>query len=147
MTFEELKISEPIVKAVSELGYQEAMPVQEAVIPYLLGENLDLVALAQTGTGKTAAYALPILERLESSQGVPQALVLTPTRELCIQVANDLIAYSKYLPKVTPIAVYGGSAIETQIRAIKKGVDVVVATPGRLLDLLRRKAISLDSIF
>lgn len=130
------------------------MPVQEAVIPYLLGAPIDLIALAQTGTGKTAAFGLPLLQNVERSlqaqpnDGVatPRALVLCPTRELCLQIADDLTAYSKHLPSVRILPVYGGSSIEAQIRTLRRGVEVIVATPGRLIDLMERGAASLDSI-
>ena len=130
------------------------MPVQEAVIPYLLGAPIDLIALAQTGTGKTAAFGLPLLQNVERSlqaqpnDGVatPRALVLCPTRELCLQIADDLTAYSKYLPSVRILPVYGGSSIEAQIRTLRRGVEIIVATPGRLIDLMERGAASLDSI-
>ena len=154
MTFEELGVSAPICQAVRELGYEQPMPVQEAVIPYLLGAPIDLIALAQTGTGKTAAFGLPLLQNVERSlqaqpnDGVatPRALVLCPTRELCLQIADDLTAYSKYLPSVRILPVYGGSSIEAQIRTLRRGVEVIVATPGRLIDLMERRAASLDSI-
>ena len=154
MTFEELGVSAPICQAVRELGYEQPMPVQEAVIPYLLGAPIDLIALAQTGTGKTAAFGLPLLQNVERSlqaqpnDGVatPRALVLCPTRELCLQIADDLTAYSKYLPSVRILPVYGGSSIEAQIRTLRRGVEVIVATPGRLIDLMERGVASLDSI-
>ncbi|MBF1067053.1 MAG: DEAD/DEAH box helicase [Porphyromonadaceae bacterium] len=152
MTFDELGVSAPICRAITELGYQQPMPVQEAVIPYLLGEPIDLIALAQTGTGKTAAFGLPLLQNVTKSleevpaTGTPRALVLCPTRELCLQIADDLTAYSKYLPSVRILPVYGGSSIEAQIRTLRRGVEVIVATPGRLIDLMERGAASLESI-
>ena len=149
MTFEELGLISPICQAVGELGYEQPMPVQEAVIPYLLGEPIDLVALAQTGTGKTAAFGLPLLHKLaDTSQhnNLPKALVLCPTRELCLQIADDLAEYSKYLPNVRILPVYGGSSIEAQIRVLKRGVEVIVATPGRLIDLMERGAAVLDEV-
>ena len=146
MTFDELKLSAPLLDAVSALGFTEAMPVQAAVIPYLLEDNIDLIALAQTGTGKTAAYGLPLLEKLRPQRDFPQALVLSPTRELCLQIASDLESFAKFLPEVRVLAVYGGSSIETQIRSLKRGVDIVVATPGRLLDLIERRVAKLDAI-
>lgn len=146
MTFEELNISQPLIRAVEDLGFVEPMPVQSEVIPYLLGENLDLIALAQTGTGKTAAYGLPLLERLTVGTENPTALILSPTRELCLQIADDLVAYAKYLPKIHIVPVYGGVSIDMQIKALRRGANVVVATPGRLLDLLRRGALSLRDI-
>ena len=152
MTFDELGVSAPICRAITELGYQQPMPVQEAVIPYLLGEPIDLIALAQTGTGKTAAFGLPLLQNVAKSleevpaTGTPRALVLCPTRELCLQIADDLTAYSKYLPSVRILPVYGGSSIEAQIRTLRRGVEVIVATPGRLIDLMERGAASLEGI-
>ena len=122
------------------------MPVQEEVIPFLLGEDNDVIALAQTGTGKTAAFGLPILQKIDINQVYPQALVLCPTRELCLQIADDLNDYSKYLDKLKVLPVYGGSSIESQIKTLKRGVHVVVATPGRLLDLMNRKTVDLNGI-
>ena len=149
MTFEELGLISPICQAVCELGYEQPMPVQEAVIPYLLGEPIDLVALAQTGTGKTAAFGLPLLHKLAGTSqhnNLPKALVLCPTRELCLQIADDLAEYSKYLPNVRILPVYGGSSIEAQIRVLKRGIEVIVATPGRLIDLMERGAAVLDEV-
>lgn len=122
------------------------MPVQEEVIPYLLGENNDVVALAQTGTGKTAAYGLPILQKVDAGNKETQAVILSPTRELCLQIADDLENYARYLPGVRVLPVYGGTSIENQIRALRKGVQVIVATPGRLIDLMERKAASLKQV-
>ena len=149
MTFEELGLISPICQAVGELGYEQPMPVQETVIPYLLGEPIDLVALAQTGTGKTAAFGLPLLHKLAGTShhnNLPKALVLCPTRELCLQIADDLAEYSKHLPNVRILPVYGGSSIEAQIRVLKRGVEVIVATPGRLIDLMERGAAVLDEV-
>ncbi len=145
-TFEELGIAAPLLKAIAELGYEQPMPVQEEVIPYLLGEDIDLIALAQTGTGKTAAFGLPLLQKLNPEGGMPQALVLCPTRELCLQIADDLNSYSKYMNDVHVLPVYGGTPIDAQIRALRRGVQVVVATPGRLLDLMGRNAVSLSGV-
>jgi ATP-dependent RNA helicase DeaD len=128
------------------MGYEVPMPVQEEVIPLLLGNDNDVIALAQTGTGKTAAYGLPILQKIDQSQNYPQALVLCPTRELCLQIAGDLNDYSKYMDGLRVLPVYGGSSIDSQIRTLRKGVHVVVATPGRLLDLLNRKTVDLSAI-
>lgn len=138
MTFEELGVSAPLCRAVEELGFDSPMPVQEKVIPHLLENEGDVVALAQTGTGKTAAFGLPVIQRVDLSRDVPQALVLSPTRELCLQIASDLADFSKYIPELKVIPVYGGSSIESQIRAVRKGVQIVVATPGRLIDLINR---------
>ena len=128
------------------MGYEHPMPVQEEVIPFLLGVNNDVVALAQTGTGKTAAYGLPVLQKIDASRADTQALILSPTRELCLQIADDLENYSKYLPGIRVLPVYGGTNIETQIRALKRGVQVIVATPGRLIDLMERGAASLTHV-
>lgn len=146
MTFEELGVSEPLRKAVEELGFENPMPVQERVIPHLLNEEGDVVALAQTGTGKTAAFGLPVLQRLDPALDKPQALILSPTRELCLQIASDLADFSKYMPDIRVIPVYGGSSIESQIRALKKGAQVIVATPGRLIDLIKRGVVKLDDV-
>ena len=146
MTFQELGVREDLLRAIEELGYEAPMPVQEKVIPHLLSQDGDVVALAQTGTGKTAAFGLPTLQRLDASSTATQALILDPTRELCLQTASDLTDYSKYLDGVKILAVYGGSSIETQIKALKGGVQIVVATPGRLLDLIKRKKIDLANV-
>lgn len=128
------------------MGYVSPMPVQEEVIPYLLGENNDVVALAQTGTGKTAAFGLPIIQKINIKNRVPQSLILCPTRELCLQIAGDLNDYSKYVDGLKVLPVYGGSSIDSQIRSLKKGVHIIVATPGRLLDLMERKTVSLATV-
>lgn len=128
------------------MGYESPMPVQEEVIPFLLGEDNDVIVLAQTGTGKTAAYGLPILQKINVDLVQPQALVLCPTRELCLQIADDLNEYSKYISRLHVLPVYGGSSIESQIRSLKRGVHVVVATPGRLLDLMNRKTVDLNAV-
>jgi len=146
MTFEELGVSSPLCRAVEELGFDSPMPVQEKVIPHLLENEGDVVALAQTGTGKTAAFGLPVIQRVDLSRDVPQALVLSPTRELCLQIASDLADFSKYIPELKVIPVYGGSSIESQIRAVRKGVQIVVATPGRLIDLINRGVVSLADV-
>lgn len=145
-TFEELGLSPEIRRAITEMGYENPMPVQEEVIPYLLGENNDVVALAQTGTGKTAAFGLPLIQKIDIKKRVPQSLILCPTRELCLQIAGDLNDYSKYTEGLRVLPVYGGSSIESQIRSLKQGVHIIVATPGRLLDLMERKTVSLATI-
>ena len=145
-TFEELGVSEEIRQAIEEMGYENPMPVQEEVIPYLLGEGNDVVALAQTGTGKTAAFGLPLIQKTDIKQRVPQALILCPTRELCLQIAGDLNDYSKYIDGLKVLPVYGGSSIESQIRMLKTGVHIIVATPGRLIDLMERGVAKLDNI-
>ena len=128
------------------MGYENPMPVQEEVIPYLLGNGNDVVALAQTGTGKTAAFGLPLIQKIDVRNRVPQALILCPTRELCLQIAGDLTDYSKYIEDLKVLPVYGGSSIESQIRSLKKGVHIIVATPGRLIDLMERRTVSLATV-
>ena len=145
-TFEELGVCEQIRKAIEELGFVHPMPVQEAVIPYLLGNENDVIALAQTGTGKTAAFGIPLLERIDTTQRYTQALVLSPTRELCLQIADDLRDFAKYIDGLHVEAVYGGAAIEPQMRALKKGVEIIVATPGRLVDLMHRGKADLSQV-
>ena len=145
-TFEELGVAPELLQAIYDMGFEMPMPVQEQVIPYLLYEDCDVVALAQTGTGKTAAFGLPVIQRLDVNLQQPQALILSPTRELCLQIADDLADFAKYLPEVTVLPVYGGSSIESQIRALKKGVQIIVATPGRLIDLINRRVMSLSNV-
>ena len=145
-SFEELGVCESIRKAIDELGFVNPMPVQEAVIPYLLGNENDVIALAQTGTGKTAAFGIPLLERIDTSRREPQALVLSPTRELCLQIIDDLRDFAKYMDGIHVEAVYGGAAIEPQMRALKKGVEIIVATPGRLVDLMHRGYARLEQV-
>lgn len=145
-TFEELGVDEPLRKAVEELGFEQPMPVQEAVIPLLLDSDQDVVALAQTGTGKTAAFGLPVIQRIDISKRIPQALILSPTRELCLQIASDLADFSKYVSDLKILPVYGGSSIESQIRALKEAVQIIVATPGRLIDLINRGVVKLADV-
>ena len=167
--FTELGLAEPLLQAIEELGYEHPMPIQEEVIPHLLNNDTDLVALAQTGTGKTAAYGLPLLQTAPSplplwgsaperqggeNEALPQrgsregafAVILSPTRELCLQIADDLEGFSKHLPEMEILAVYGGTNIEPQIRALKHGVDIIVATPGRLMDLMKRGVADLSGV-
>ena len=145
-TFEELGVSEAIRRAISEMGYEQPMPVQEEVIPYLLGVGNDVIALAQTGTGKTAAYGLPVLQKVDPANRATQAVILSPTRELCLQIAGDLKEYSRYIDGLHVLAVYGGSSIESQIRSLRKGAQVIVATPGRLIDLMHRGVARLEGV-
>lgn len=145
-TFEELGVSEEIRRAIEELGFEHPMPVQEEVIPYLLGNRNDVIALAQTGTGKTAAFGIPVLQRIDPASRETQALVLSPTRELCLQIADDLKDFSKYMEGINIVAVYGGASIDTQIRALKHGAQIIVATPGRLIDLMHRGKAKLDCV-
>ena len=145
-TFEELGVSEEIRRAISELGFEHPMPVQEEVIPYLLGNRNDVIALAQTGTGKTAAFGLPLLQRIDTSSKSTQAIALSPTRELCLQIADDLKDFGKYIPHLHIAAVYGGASIDTQIHQLRHGVQIIVATPGRLIDLMHRGKARLDQV-
>ena len=145
-SFEELGVRDDLRRAIEELGFENPMPVQEKVIPHLLNEDTDVVALAQTGTGKTAAFGLPVLQRIDPDVRRPQALILSPTRELCLQIGSDLADFSKYMPKVKVLPVYGGSSIESQIRALREGVQIIVATPGRLIDLINRGVVDLSDV-
>src|SRR5215217_7077846 len=146
MTFEGLGIDARLIQATDELGFVNPTPIQEKAIPVLLSGTTDFVGLAQTGTGKTAAFGLPLLQLIDVDQKHPQALVVCPTRELCIQIVNEVELFKKFSPGMHVIAVYGGTSIGMQIRDLKRGVQIVVATPGRLIDLIERKAINLDQI-
>ena len=145
-TFEELGVSAEIRRAIEEMGFVQPMPVQEQVIPALLESRQDTIALAQTGTGKTAAFGIPLLQRIDTRSRQTQALVLSPTRELCLQIADDLRDFSKYMDGIHIEAVYGGAAIEPQMRALKEGVQIIVATPGRLCDLMNRGKAKLEQV-
>jgi len=145
-SFETLGLSGEIVQAIRKIGFEQPTPVQEQAIPVLLQGNRDVVALAQTGTGKTAAFGLPLIELIDDFDKTTQALVLAPTRELCLQITNDLETFSNSVKNLNIVAVYGGASITDQIRKIKKGAQIIVATPGRLMDLLSRKVISLKVI-
>jgi len=146
-TFEELGVSEPIRRAIEEMGFVQPMPVQEEVIPLLIDSRRDTVALAQTGTGKTAAFGIPVLQRIDISNRNTQALILSPTRELCLQIADDLKDFSRYVDGIHVEAVYGGANIGQQIRALKNGAHIIVATPGRLIDLMNRGVAQLDEVY
>nr|MDE5987730.1 DEAD/DEAH box helicase [Prevotella sp.] len=143
--FEELGVNDTIRKAIDELGFIQPMPVQEAVIPKLLNEGNDIIALAQTGTGKTAAFGLPLLQRIDLSTRQTQAVIMSPTRELCLQISDDLKDFGKYMEGLHVTAVYGGAPIDSQIRALKKGSQVIVATPGRLIDLIERRVADIST--
>ena len=145
-TFAELGVNDALLKGIEEMGFVHPMPIQEMVIPHLLHENGDVIGLAQTGTGKTAAFGLPVLQRIDAGKVVPQALVIAPTRELCLQIAGDLADFSKYEEKIKILPVYGGSSIESQIRSLRSGVQVIVATPGRLIDLIKRGVVKLEDV-
>ncbi len=144
-SFSDLGLSEATLKAITELGYEEPTPVQEQTIRLML-EGSDVIAQAQTGTGKTAAFALPIIQNLDPDIRSPQALILTPTRELAIQVAEAFQSYSKYYQRLSILAVYGGQPIERQLRALERGVQIVVGTPGRIMDHMRRKTLKLGPV-
>lgn len=146
MTFEELGLDAKLVQATNALGYVNPTPIQEQAIPVLLSGTTDLVGLAQTGTGKTAAFGLPLLQLVSVEQKYPQALVVCPTRELCMQIVSEVELFKKFMPGMHVVAVYGGASIGMQIRDLKRGVQIVVATPGRLIDLIERKAINLEQI-
>ncbi len=144
--FEEMKFTPGLLKAIKDLGFEQPMPVQQKVIPLMLNEGKDIIALAQTGTGKTAAFGLPLVLMTQATRKVTQSLILCPTRELCIQITRDLSSYAKYSGDIKILAVYGGSSIENQIRELKRGVHVIVATPGRLIDLIERRVVHLENV-
>jgi ATP-dependent RNA helicase DeaD len=146
MTFQDFPLSEPLRRAIADLGFTTPTPVQEKVIPHVLEGRRDLIALAQTGTGKTAAFGLPLLQGMDPESREIQALILSPTRELCNQIAADFRDFSRHLPALRTVPVYGGASIEAQIREVVRGPQVLVATPGRLLDLIRRKKVRLDRV-
>ena len=146
-TFEELGVSEEIRRAISELGFESPMPVQEEVIPYLLGNRNDVIALAQTGTGKTAAFGIPLLQRIDPQSRETQALIMSPTRELCLQICDDIKDFAKYIPGINIVPVYGGTSIMNQINALKHGAQMIVATPGRLVDLINRGKANLEHVY
>lgn len=146
ITFEQLGLDDRLVKATGELGYIHPTPIQEQAIPVLLGGTRDLIGLAQTGTGKTAAFALPLLNIIKEDKKYPQALIVCPTRELCLQIVKEIVGFKKFMKEINVVAVYGGASISLQIRDIKRGVQIIVATPGRLIDLIERKAVNLEKI-
>ena len=146
MTFSEIGLNKNLQKAIADLGFETPTPIQQESIPYLLENETDLIALAQTGTGKTAAFGLPVLHKVEVDRKLPQAIILAPTRELCLQIAKDMDTFAKYIKglKITPV--YGGASIVPQMRSLKSGTQVVVGTPGRVIDLINRKALRLQDI-
>jgi ATP-dependent RNA helicase DeaD len=145
-TFEQLGLQSELLQSIAALGFENPTPIQEQAIPILLSGTMDFVGLAQTGTGKTAAFGLPLLQLMDTTQKHPQALIVCPTRELCLQITNDLQSFKKHLKGVNTEAVYGGASITMQIRNLRQGVQIVVATPGRLIDLIERKAIDLQKV-
>lgn len=146
ITFDELNISPNILKAIGNLGFEHPMPVQEQVIPRILEQTDDIIVMAQTGTGKTAAFGIPVIQQIQVRLNEPQVLVLSPTRELCIQITADLQSYAVHERGINILAIYGGASYENQLRELKKGVHIIVATPGRLTDLIERKAVRLENI-
>ncbi|MFC2354032.1 MAG: DEAD/DEAH box helicase [Capnocytophaga ochracea] len=144
--FEQLGLDEPLLKAISDMGFETPSEIQQKAIPTLLANGADMVALAQTGTGKTAAFGFPLLQLIDTDSRVTQGLILSPTRELCLQIASELRNYAKYLPKVNVVAVYGGASIEEQARSLKKGAQIIVATPGRMQDMIRRNFVDISHI-
>ena len=146
ITFLNFSIKKEIIKAIGELGFINPTPIQEKVIPVLMESKQDLIATAQTGTGKTAAFGLPLLSLTKINNSKTQTLILCPTRELCIQITNDLKNYSKYLDGINVVAVYGGEKIDIQMRALRRGSQVVVGTPGRTKDLIKRRKLSIEHI-
>ncbi len=144
--FEELGLGEAIIKAVNEMGFETPSEVQEKAIPILLDKDTDIVALAQTGTGKTAAFGFPLIEKIDSKSRITQGLILSPTRELCLQITNELKNYSKFIPGLNTVAIYGGASITDQAKQIKRGAQIVVATPGRMQDMINRKMVDITNI-
>ena len=145
-TFEALGIEEGLLQSIKTLGFTEPTPIQEKAIPVLLQGTKDFIGLAQTGTGKTAAFGLPLLQLINKDDRFPQALIVCPTRELCLQITSDLEKFKNKKANISVTAVYGGTSISMQIRDLKRGTQIVVATPGRLIDLIERKAINLEKI-
>lgn len=146
MTFEELGLSPKTLRALAELNFTEPTPIQEQAIPRLLEADIDLLGLAQTGTGKTAAFALPILEKIDGTSKKPQALILCPTRELCMQITKDIEKFSAMTPEIRTVAVYGGASISMQIRDLRRGVQIIVATPGRMIDIIERGEVNFENV-
>ena len=146
MNFSEIGLNSNILKAITDLGFENPTPIQEQAIPFVLFEETDLIALAQTGTGKTAAFGLPVIQKINENKTQTQSIILCPTRELCLQITKDLESYSKYLKKLKITAVYGGANIQTQIRSLNSGSQIVVGTPGRVIDLIKRKKLKLKDV-
>jgi ATP-dependent RNA helicase DeaD len=146
MTFQEIHLHTTLLQAVEELGFVNPTPVQEAVIPVLLEKKCDLVALAQTGTGKTAAYGLPIIQNIDLKEKHVEALILSPTRELCLQIAKDCTQFAKFIPNLNVVSIYGGASIDRQRQELQKGAKIICATPGRMLDMIKRKYIDISNV-
>ena len=144
--FSELGLQESLLKAIEDLGFETPSEVQEKAIPLLLADHIDLVALAQTGTGKTAAFGFPLIQRIDPSSRTTQGLILSPTRELCLQITKEIQAYSKYERGLNTVAIYGGASIQDQARQIQRGAQIVVATPGRMKDMISRGMVDISKI-
>ncbi|BBO70909.1 hypothetical protein DSCA_48390 [Desulfosarcina alkanivorans] len=146
MNFKEIGLGAELLRALDDLGFDSPMPIQTAALPELLDGRRDFIGLAQTGTGKTAAFGLPLLDRVDLARARPQGVILCPTRELCLQITDDLKGYARYLRKIRVAAVYGGASIAHQIRQLRSGAQIIVATPGRLIDLMQRRAADLSAV-
>jgi ATP-dependent RNA helicase DeaD len=145
-TFKELGLDEEILKAITDLGFETPTPIQAEAIPVLLAKPQDLVGLAQTGTGKTAAFGLPICNMIDFNNSNPEALIICPTRELCMQITRDLQNFTKYKSGSNVVAIYGGASMENQVRDMRRGVNIIVATPGRMVDMIERRRVNLENI-
>ncbi|MDP4599698.1 MAG: DEAD/DEAH box helicase, partial [Polaribacter sp.] len=145
-TFLELGLKEPITRALLDLGYENPTIIQEKAIPQIISSKSDLKAFAQTGTGKTAAFSLPILQLVDENNSNTQAIILSPTRELAVQIGKNIQDFSKYIKNLKVVTVYGGASMEEQIRSLNKGAQIIVGTPGRTLDLINRRALKLGNI-
>jgi ATP-dependent RNA helicase DeaD len=145
-TFQELGLNEDLLHAITDLGFEKPSDVQAKAIPLLLEEDIDLVALAQTGTGKTAAFGFPMLHKIDVTSRTTQGLILSPTRELCLQITNELKLYGKYCKGLNVVAIYGGASIQDQARAVKRGAQIIVATPGRMKDMINRNMVDISKI-
>src|SRR6476661_5107161 len=144
--FEQLGLNELLLLAVKDLGFENPSEVQEKAIPILLQDDTDIVALAQTGTGKTAAFGFPLIQKIDADNRNTQGLIIAPTRELCLQITNELKLYSKYVKGLDVVAVYGGASITEQARQVKRGAQIIVATPGRMQDMINRKLVNISTI-
>ncbi len=146
MTFDELGLNAPLLQAIADMGFETPSKIQEEAIPQLLAEDRDMVALAQTGTGKTAAFGFPLLQNIDENSKTTQGLIIAPTRELCLQITNEMKLYSKHMKGVRVVAVYGGANIQEQAREISRGAQIVVATPGRMQDMMRRRMVDITKL-
>ena len=145
-TFQELGLNDALLEAIKDMGFETPSEVQEKAIPILLEKDTDIVSLAQTGTGKTAAFGFPMLQKIDSKSRTTQGLILSPTRELCLQITQEIKNYAKHMKGVNVVAIYGGASITDQARAVKKGAQILVATPGRMQDMIRRRLVNVSKI-